>query len=129
MQTAFIINFHGIGRALRVYEPREEQYWVDEADLESVLDIVERPPDRQSIRVTFDDGNSSDYTTAASALRRRGLHASFFVLAGRLDQKGYLSKDQVRELCEDGFEIGSHGCDHIDWTTARDEVLTRELND
>ena len=35
----------------------------------------------------------------------------------------------MRELSEEGFEIGSHGCDHVDWTKARNEILTRELKD
>jgi peptidoglycan/xylan/chitin deacetylase (PgdA/CDA1 family) len=127
--ATFIINIHGVGKATRPYEPGEEPYWIDDADFEGVLDFVERHPRRQGIRLTFDDGNHSDHAIAAPALRMRGLSATFFVLAGRLDQAGYLSKSEVRELCDEGFEVGSHGCDHIDWTRASDEVLKRELKD
>ncbi len=123
----FIINLHGIGEARRPLEPGEQDYWITGDEFEKILDVVERHPRRDRIRLTFDDGNCSDHEIAAPALLRRGLHATFFVLAGRLDRDGYLSRRQVRELCVQGFEIGSHGLVHIDWTTAGDEVLTREV--
>ncbi len=125
----FIINLHGVGKIPRAYESGEGPYWIDSVDLESILDFVERHPRLDSIGFSFDDGNRSDHAIAAPALRRRGLRARFFVLAGRLDKDGYLSRGQVRELSEEGFEIGSHGCDHVDWTKARNEILACELKD
>jgi peptidoglycan/xylan/chitin deacetylase (PgdA/CDA1 family) len=125
----FIINLHGVGSALRAFEPGEEPYWITDDDLERTLAFVERHPRRESIRFTVDDGNRSDHTITAPALRRHGMKAIFFVLAGRIESKGYLSKHQVRELCDQGFDIGSHGINHIDWTKVSDEVLERELKD
>ena len=125
----FYLNFHGIGTVIRPYEFGEEPFWINRADLQRMLDLVDRHPNRERIRLTFDDGNQSDYAVAAPELRRRSLAACFFVLARRLDQKGYLSKAQVRELSEQGFQIGSHGCNHIDWTTAPADVLLRELQE
>ena len=118
---------HGVGNIRREYEPGEQLYWIKESDLGRVLDLVKRHPRFESIRLTFDDGNSSDYEIAVPALRKRGLKASFFVLGGRLNQSGYLSKAQVRELADEGFEIGSHGLRHVDWTKVNDEILQQEL--
>jgi peptidoglycan/xylan/chitin deacetylase (PgdA/CDA1 family) len=125
----FIVNIHGVGKIPRAYDSGEEPYWIDNVDLESILDFVERHPRPNSIGLSFDDGNRSDHAIAAPALRRRGLRARFFVLAGKLDQDGYLSRGQLRELSEEGFEIGSHGYEHVDWTKANDGILTRELRD
>ena len=50
------------------------------------------------MRLSFDDGNSSDVEIALPALRERGLPRRFFVVAGRLDRPGSLSRDDVREL-------------------------------
>jgi len=125
----FIINLHGVGEAPRSLEVGENRYWIGADYLEGILDLVKRHPRRECIRLTVDDGNLSDHTITAPALQRHGLHAAFFVLAGRLDCAGYLSRRQVRELLDQGFEIGSHGMDHIDWTRASDKALAREIND
>jgi peptidoglycan/xylan/chitin deacetylase (PgdA/CDA1 family) len=125
----FIINLHGVGEVPRSLDVGEKQYWISSDSLEACLDFAKGHPRRECIRFTVDDGNISDYAIIAPALQRRGFHATFFVLAGRLGHKGYLSRRQVRELRDQGFEIGSHGVDHIDWTRTSDELLTRELMD
>jgi peptidoglycan/xylan/chitin deacetylase (PgdA/CDA1 family) len=126
-EKAFIINLHGVGEPPRPYEPGERRYWLGRAALERVLDFVQHNRRSSNIELTVDDGNRSDYEIVAPELRKRRLNATFFVLAGRLDQVGYLRRSQLRELSEEGFEIGSHGLYHVDWTAAKDEALAREL--
>ena len=129
IRAPFIINFHGVGKPPRAYELGEEPYWVDRVYFENILDFVAQHPFSTGVRLTFDDGNSSDYAIAAPELRRRGLSGSFFVLAGKLGREGYLSSVQVRELSAEGFEIGSHGLNHVVWTNASNAELAREIND
>jgi peptidoglycan/xylan/chitin deacetylase (PgdA/CDA1 family) len=123
----FYLNFHGVGEATRPYEEGEKSYWISRTELIDVLDRLDRQ--RKNFRITVDDGNSSDYEIIAPELRRRGLSGTFFVLAGKLDKAGYLTRSQVRELSCEGFEIGSHGVNHVDWTAVDDEVLTRETHE
>jgi len=125
----FVINFHGIGDPPRAYEPGEESYWTDRVYFETILDFVAQHPLGAGARLTFDDGNSSDYAIAAPELKRRGLGARFFVLAGKFGQEGYLSRAEVRDLAAQGFEVGSHGLDHVAWTDASDAALVREIKD
>ena len=82
---------------------------------------------RPDVRITFDDSNRSDLEIALPALRERGLTATFFVLAGRLESPHHLSADDVRTLADEGMAIGSHGMDHADWRTSSATVLEREL--
>jgi peptidoglycan/xylan/chitin deacetylase (PgdA/CDA1 family) len=70
--------FHGIGVPGRELEPGEENNWVEAAQFEELLDVIVRFP---SVRISFDDGNSSDAELALPALRRRNLTATFFVLS------------------------------------------------
>jgi peptidoglycan/xylan/chitin deacetylase (PgdA/CDA1 family) len=128
-RAPFVINFHGVGNPSRAYEPDEEPYWIDRVHFKNILDFVEQHPSRAELRLTFDDGNSSDYAIAAPELKRRGLGARFFVLAGKLGWKGYLSKAEVSDLSAQGFEIGSQGMDHVHWTDASDAALVREIKD
>jgi peptidoglycan/xylan/chitin deacetylase (PgdA/CDA1 family) len=128
-RAPFVINFHGVGNPSRAYEPDEEPYWIDRVHFKNILDFVEQHPSRAELRLTFDDGNSSDYAIVAPELKRRGLGARFFVLAGKLGRKGYLSKAEVRDLSAQGFEIGSQGIDHVHWTDASYAALVREIKD
>lgn len=123
-----IINlcFHGIGSIVREREPGESRYWVAEDRFLRILDEVRESP---SVRLSFDDGNRSDVAVALPALRARALCASFFALAGRLDDPASLSPSDLRELRNDGMTIGSHGWTHVPWRGLDDGAVRRELVD
>jgi peptidoglycan/xylan/chitin deacetylase (PgdA/CDA1 family) len=128
-EQPFILNLHGVGDAPRPYEPGERPYWLSCEELGRVLDLVQAKSDATDIVLTVDDGNSSDYKIIAPELRKRGLAATFFVLAGKLDQPGYLRRSEVRDLVQAGFEIGSHGLYHVDWVSADDASLVCEVGE
>ena len=116
--------FHGIGRPQRALEPGEGRYWISAETFHGVLDAVAGLP---SVSISFDDGNASDAEIALPALADRGLTATFFVLAGRLDTAGSLSADQVRSLVAQGMAVGSHGMDHRPWVGLDEATRHREL--
>ena len=116
------ICFHGIGSPQRVLEPGEETYWTSRDAFLGILDCV---ADRDDVRLSFDDGNASDTRIALPALQERGLTATFFVVAGRLDQPGNLSREDVRQLHGAGMTIGNHGMTHRPWR-GLDVVRQRE---
>jgi peptidoglycan/xylan/chitin deacetylase (PgdA/CDA1 family) len=106
------VCFHGIGTPDRVLEPGEADYWIGRDAFLGILDVLAGRPD---VRISFDDGNASDVEIALPALAERGLTATFFVLAGRLDAAGSLARDHVRELGHAGMRIGTHGMHHRSW--------------
>ena len=114
MGNGNVINicFHGIGTPQRELEPGEDRYWITEDLFYAVLEEVRTWP---SARISFDDGNSSDVELGLPALLERGLQADFFVLASRLESKGSLDAEAVRELHRNGMTIGSHGMWHRPW--------------
>ena len=57
----------------------------------------------------------------------RGLTAKFFILSGKIDSPGYLTRSDVKALGDHGMEIGSHGVDHVDWRLIDRSHLSREL--
>lgn len=116
--------FHGIGTPQRTLEPGEDAYWIGTDLYRSVLDEVADDP---RVRISFDDGNTSDIEIGLPGLTERGLEATFFVLAGRLGEPGSLSANEVRELVSQGMRIGSHGMDHRPWRGLDDAALEREL--
>jgi peptidoglycan/xylan/chitin deacetylase (PgdA/CDA1 family) len=62
--------------------------------------------------LTFDDGCETDFTVAAPMIAEAGSKATFYVVAGFLGRRGYLSHNQLRELSDSGFEIGCHSMTH-----------------
>lgn len=120
------LTFHGIGDADRAFEPGEADVWVSRERFGSLLDAV---TGRDDVRITFDDGNASDLRVALPALRDRGLHATFFVVASRLRTPGFLDAAGVRALADADMAIGCHGMRHRPWRDLDDAALREELSD
>ena len=68
-------------------------------------------PDKP-IMLTFDDTDLDQYTVALPELNKYGFKAVFFIMTVSLGKNHYMSKEQVRELADQGHVIGSHTWDH-----------------
>lgn len=109
--------FHGIGLPGRPLEPGEERFWLDAGQFTEILSAVRDHP--RPVRLTFDDANESDVTTALPALASLGLHAEFYLIARRIGTTGSLSGEQVTGLAAAGMGIGTHGMTHRSWRELR----------
>lgn len=110
-----ILNFHGIGDPHPGVDEDERPYWIGEAQWEALLQMVVNHHGKERVIFTFDDGNKSDLTIAAPALKAYGCTGSFYVLAGRLQDEFYLTPEDLQSLVAMGMEIGLHGRSHVDW--------------
>jgi peptidoglycan/xylan/chitin deacetylase (PgdA/CDA1 family) len=94
-----------------------------------------------TLSLTFDDGYLDNCTVAAPILRRLGLPATFFITTGFVgtsgffppwDRKlpvkpGWMSWDQVRDLRQQGFDIGCHTDTHINMAASSAATIRAEL--
>jgi len=82
--------------------------------MEQYLDHVQNDTlfPNQSVVLTFDDGYLDNYLYAFPVLRRYGLHATFFIIAERIGQPGYMTWPQIIEMQNAGMEIGAHTLTH-----------------
>ena len=69
---------------------------------------------RKGIVITFDDGFRDNYLCAYPVLKRYGFSAAIFCIAQQIGRAGYLEKDQILDMAENGFEFGSHTFSHPD---------------
>jgi peptidoglycan/xylan/chitin deacetylase (PgdA/CDA1 family) len=120
-----ILNFHGLGDPHAGVEPGERPYWLPLEDFARVLDRIAADPDPSRIVLTFDDGNASDLE-AAALLAGRGMAGRFYVLAGRIGHRHYLSAADLRSLVAMGMTVGLHGRAHNRWPTLDDANLVDE---
>lgn len=118
--------FHGIGTCTREREPGEARYWVEHDVFRGILDLV---PSSSSVSLSFDDGNASDVEVALPELTGRGLTATFFALAGRLEDRESLQAADLRDLRAAGMTIGTHGWSHVPWRGLGVEEQRREFVD
>jgi peptidoglycan/xylan/chitin deacetylase (PgdA/CDA1 family) len=118
------LTFHGVGEPPRALAAGEADVWVSKNTFLGVLDSV---AGRDDVRITFDDGNASDYILALPELTKRGLDATFFVVSGRVGAPGFLDATAVRELLHAGMRIGSHGMEHRRWRGLNERELRHEL--
>jgi peptidoglycan/xylan/chitin deacetylase (PgdA/CDA1 family) len=82
-----------------------------------------------SVAITFDDGAETDLIAAAPVLINAGFGATFYITAGFLGKRGYLSPLQVRELADLSFDIGCHSQTHPYLSDLKDSQLKSEIAD
>lgn len=115
------------GRKLVDESAGYRRYVVSKDQFQSQLDIVSRGgfealnvtqsleamnSGKPVLCITFDDGCASDLHVAAPLLRDKNFNATFYVTVDHLGKDGYLTKTELRELSDLGFEIGSHSLTH-----------------
>ena len=74
----------------------------------------EKVPEKTVI-LTFDDGDKSSYDIVFPELEKRGLKASFFVTTRQLNDKGFVTKDNLVEMHKAGHDIESQGHNNEDF--------------
>ncbi len=77
--------------------------------------------------ITFDDGPLSIYTQALPLLESKGVKATAYIVPTWLSLTDYMNWDQVTELHEAGWVIGSHSMTHQKLPTLADSSLDYEL--
>lgn len=99
-----------------------------------------RADDPKSIVLSFDDGTADFWEHARPVLKRHGFSATLFVVSGHVGGRSDWDRDlgeparplmdwkQLRELQEQGFEIGSHTDTHRPLTELEDTQAALQLN-
>lgn len=84
------------------------------------------PP--KPIMLTFDDTNLPQYTLAAPEMKKYNFKGVFFIMTVSLGRPHYMSKEQVKELSDDGNVIGSHTWDHHNFKKYQDEDWVTQID-
>jgi peptidoglycan/xylan/chitin deacetylase (PgdA/CDA1 family) len=64
------------------------------------------------VSLTFDDGIATAYT-ARAILAAHGMHATFYLNSGHVEDPGFMTWQQVHDLYSDGNEIAGHTAFHV----------------
>lgn len=64
------------------------------------------------VMITFDDTRLDHFTVALEELNKYGFKGVFFIMTVSLNRPGYMSKEQVKQLADEGHAIGLHTWNH-----------------
>lgn len=150
-----ILGYHGVANCAR----RDDQFALQlaperfRAQLEMMLDAGFRfvtvadfaaragdgTPPPGLAAVSFDDGLRNNLTTAAPILRELGIPATVYVATSLLGEHSpwlgpggsgaMLSHDELRELADEGWEIGAHTVTHADLSLLDYDACRSEIGD
>ena len=82
------------------------------------------------VSLAFDDGYLTQYKVAYPEMKKYGYTGTLYILAnstGLFEEKELITFDQVREIQDSGWEIGSHSLDHQVLTRLSPQELERQL--
>ena len=151
MSRALIVTYHAIepGPAPLCVDPALFRAHVDAvisagARAVSISELVGELARQTSadrlVAFTFDDGFASVARNAAPVLASHGLPATVFCVAGHIGGRNdwasnpsggvdsaLVSADDIEELVSAGFEIGSHGFEHLPVPEASGAALEQEI--
>jgi len=91
------------------------------------------------IMITFDDTDEDQFTVGNTTLKKYGFKGVYFIMTVSIGKKGrisYMTKEQIKQLSDEGNTIASHTYDHknfaqftdADWKTQIDEP-TKKLEE
>jgi peptidoglycan/xylan/chitin deacetylase (PgdA/CDA1 family) len=66
----------------------------------------------KSILLTFDDSDEEQYTIAKTEMDKYRFKGVFFIMTVSLGRPNYMTREQVKQLSDEGHTIGSHTWDH-----------------
>lgn len=70
------------------------------------------PIPKNSVVITFDDGYENNYVYAYPILKEFGYKATIFVITSKINETGYMTTDQLKELDKNGVDIEAHTVTH-----------------
>jgi len=106
---------------------REHKYNI--VSLDALADILEsggKVP-RNTVAVTFDDGNANNYLNAFPILKEYGIPATVFMISDCIGRGGYLTVTQIRKMSSAGIDFGSHTRSHLNFKDAPERAIENEL--
>jgi peptidoglycan/xylan/chitin deacetylase (PgdA/CDA1 family) len=83
------------------------------------------PP--RPILLTMDDGNLDNYTNVFPIMQKYGFTGVLYIVGNYIGAKDYMTVDQILEMHNAGWEVGSHSMNHFDLTKLEPDPLRYEV--
>ena len=64
------------------------------------------------IMITFDDTREEQFSIGAAEMKKYGFKGVFFIMTVSVNRPGYMSKEQIKNLSDDGHVVAAHTWEH-----------------
>ncbi|WP_410478156.1 polysaccharide deacetylase family protein [Pedobacter aquatilis] len=84
------------------------------------------------IMITFDDTDEDQYTVGNATLKKYGFKGVYFIMTVSIGRKGrinYMTKEQIKQLADEGNTIASHTYDHKNFAQFTDEDWKTQIDE
>ena len=92
---------------------------------EAITNGYPLPP--RPIIITFDDGHLDNYTAAYPIMEKYGFTGVLYIVSSYIGADQYMNADQIIEMHNAGWEIGSHSVTHRDLNSLDPESQRYEI--
>ena len=141
-QQCVILYYHSVLKKEKERFIRQLNYLSSKYSFVSLNSLNTIILKKNLISITFDDGLSSILKNALPELKKRDIPTTIFIPAAKIgsypkwEQKGkkiynddrILNQDELKELSDQGIEIGSHTLHHTDLINVTSEVAREEFD-
>jgi peptidoglycan/xylan/chitin deacetylase (PgdA/CDA1 family) len=93
--------------------------------IQAITQGAELPP--RPLLITFDDGHLDNYTIAFPIMQKYGFTGVLYIVYNYIDADQYMNVDQILEMHNAGWEVGSHSLNHFDLTKLDDDKKRAEI--
>lgn len=84
------------------------------------------------IMITFDDTDMDQFTVGNSTLKKYGFKGVYFIMTVSIGRKGrinYMTKENIKQLSDEGNTIASHTYDHKNFAQFTDEDWKTQIDE
>lgn len=67
---------------------------------------------QKPVMITYDDTNEEQFTIAKAEMDKYGFKGVYFIMTISIGRPRYMTKEQIKQLSDEGHVIGSHTWDH-----------------
>lgn len=82
--------------------------------------------------ITFDDTDEDQFTVGNATLKKHGFKGVYFIMTVSIGRKGrinYMTKEQIKQLSDEGNTIASHTYDHKNFAQFTDEDWKTQIDE
>jgi len=93
--------------------------------IQAITQGVELPP--RPFVLTMDDGHLDNYTNAFPITQKYGFTGVLYVVGNYIGTEDFMNTDEILEMYNAGWEVGSHSMNHLDLTKLDPDSLRNEI--
>jgi len=82
---------------------------------------------RNSVVITFDDGDKDNYLNAYPVLKKYNFPATIFIITQKVGQNDYISWEEMSEMMKNNISFGAHSRSHFYLPDLNEEGLQYEI--